>query len=144
MNEQINEMTKDYKLCYPCEMFGGYIDDDGNLCGDICCIDGSDCTKCGVSTDLAKSLIKHGYQRVDEDKIVLTESEYVELIDAKAELIKLKSQTVSDIRKEMATDFYRELKQYRHFVEHDGQKADMVFFSHIEDLVKQHGVEVEQ
>ena len=58
--EKIKEMTKGYKLCPPCEMFGGYVDSKGNLCGEVGCIQGIDCTTCSITNDLAKVLLKNG------------------------------------------------------------------------------------
>lgn len=75
-NKLIEEMTKNYKLCNPCEMFDGYVDDDGNLDIGIGCSIGNDCTKCGISTDLAKVLIKENYRKIPKDSMVITKEEY--------------------------------------------------------------------
>lgn len=67
--KQIEEMCKDYKLCYPCEMFGGYIDEDGVTLLECRCVQGLDCTKCGITKKFAKVLINQGYRKVSEDSV---------------------------------------------------------------------------
>ena len=62
--KQIEEMTKDFLLCYPCEMFSGYIDENGDIQGDKICLAGLDCTKCGITRDLANHLIGQGYRKI--------------------------------------------------------------------------------
>lgn len=44
--------------------------------------------------------------------------------------------------KEVAREIFQELKEWCHYVYHDGQEGEMVFFSHVIDIVKKFGVEV--
>ena len=44
--------------------------------------------------------------------------------------------------KEVAQKIFQELKEWCHYVYHDGQEGEMVFFSHVIDIVKKFGVEV--
>ena len=44
--------------------------------------------------------------------------------------------------KEVAQKIFHELKEWCHYVYHDGQEGEMVFFSHVIDIVKKFGVEV--
>lgn len=134
MNKQIEEMVKDYKLCYPCEMFCGYVDKKGNLCGDISCILGNDCTKCDTSTYLARFLVKQGYRKIDEGSVVLTKD------------------IVDHIRKETAKEILQDLICY---IEQNKElfcsrhkninytKADNLI-DYIGQRAKQYGVEIEQ
>lgn len=64
--KQIEEMCRDYKCCVSCEMFGGYVNDNGEIV-DAHCIDRGDghCEKCYISTTQATVLINQGYQKVE-------------------------------------------------------------------------------
>lgn len=48
-----------------------------------------------------------------------------------------------NVSKETAREILQELKEWCHYVYHDGQEGEMVFFSHVIDIVKKFGVEVE-
>lgn len=103
-NKKIEEMTRDYQLCYPCEMFTGYVDDDGNLCGEKHCIEDLDCTKCGASTGLAKALIKSGYRKIPDGAIVLTEDCYKALVQVYEDWRERCTGVVYEARKETARE----------------------------------------
>ena len=53
---KIIELTKDFKLCYPCEWFLG-LEKDGKLVFAECC-ENRDCTKCEICRSVAKILIE--------------------------------------------------------------------------------------
>lgn len=78
--KQIEEMVKDFKLCCPCEMFTGYIDENGDMQGDKRCLADHACTKCGISTDLAKHLIKQGYCKINENTVIISKNQLAVLL----------------------------------------------------------------
>ena len=138
---QIKEMTRDYRLCYPCEMFAGYVDDDGNLCGKKHCLEGLDCTECGVPTDLAKVLIKENYRKIPEGAVVLTQEEY-EVLKIKAKekhwletCMSVWKSAKIDARKETAREFFDLSEQCG---------GGVVFYQRARALAQRCGVEVKE
>ena len=124
--ELIEEMAKDYKLCYPCEVFDGYVDENGNLANGnelYRCLDGIEPTRCSICKDTAKVLIGACYRKVDEGAVVLTKEEFELFTDIKALRLRveyvLNNMSVEDIanltaqvRKETAREILKAVRQF--------------------------------
>ena len=83
LEKRIEELVKDYKLCYPCDMFTGYEVDGLMFCKG--CATGNDCLTCGISTAAAKMLVKDGWINC-KGKVVLSQEGYDALISVKNEM----------------------------------------------------------
>lgn len=80
--EMIEEMCKNFKCCVSCEMFNGYMDDNGEL-KNCSCAEHSDshCTQCYISTSQAKVLYNADYRKIPEGSVMLTGKETDEQLE---------------------------------------------------------------
>ena len=70
-------MAKDYKCCYPCEMFGGY--EAMGAIHNADCIEYHDCKKCEIALTVARVLYNAGYRKLPKDSVVLSKENYDKL-----------------------------------------------------------------
>ena len=128
--EIIEEMCKDFKCCVSCEMFNGFINDNGEL-KDCSCAEHSDryCTQCYISTRQAKTLYNAGYRKIPEGSVVLTIEEVDEFRKDSAEVKFLKNKIIKQARKETAKEILKEVAK---------TCGDYQWFK---NLCKQYGVE---
>jgi hypothetical protein len=71
--KQIEEMAKDFKCCYSCEMFNGY-EANGEL-HNCNCEAYNKPENCAIARTVAKCLIADGYRKIDKDSVVLSREE---------------------------------------------------------------------
>ncbi|MBE5764019.1 MAG: hypothetical protein E7339_00255 [Clostridiales bacterium] len=127
----IEEMCKDFKCCVSCEMFNGFIDDNGEL-KDCSCAEHSDryCTQCYISTRQAKTLYNAGYRKIPEGSVVLSKEEYNDLKGLEKHFDDYLIKEIKETRKETTKEILREVSKVC---------ADYQWFK---NLCKQFGVEV--
>ena len=72
--EMIEEMAKDFKCCYPCEMFNGY-EANGEL-HNCNCEAYNKSQNCAIAQTVAKCLIGDGYRKLPKNSVALSNEEY--------------------------------------------------------------------
>lgn len=75
--QQIEEMAKDFKCCYPCEMFNGY--EASGALHNCNCEAYNKSENCAIARTVAKCLIVDNYRKLPEDSVVLKKENYDKL-----------------------------------------------------------------